>query len=81
MKASIQEQVLPECSLYHNKVQFPSSGGLGLNLALSILLTTGYLIPFKCLNWRDCEAFLHCIYYASLVNCCCAEEFGLIRNV
>ncbi|XP_075290832.1 sphingomyelin phosphodiesterase 4 isoform X3 [Opisthocomus hoazin] len=35
VKASIQEQVLPECSLYHNKVQFPSSGGLGLNLALS----------------------------------------------
>ncbi|KAF2976296.1 hypothetical protein EK904_002732 [Melospiza melodia maxima] len=28
VKASIQEQVLPECSLYHNKVQFPSSGGL-----------------------------------------------------
>ncbi|XP_065595033.1 sphingomyelin phosphodiesterase 4 isoform X1 [Cyrtonyx montezumae] len=35
VKASIQEQVLPECSLYHNKVQFPSSGGSGLNLALN----------------------------------------------
>uniref|UniRef100_A0A8B9BJS3 Sphingomyelin phosphodiesterase 4 n=1 Tax=Anser brachyrhynchus TaxID=132585 RepID=A0A8B9BJS3_9AVES len=35
VKASIQEQVLPECSLYYNKVQFPSSGGLGLNLALN----------------------------------------------
>ncbi|XP_074966640.1 sphingomyelin phosphodiesterase 4 isoform X1 [Phalacrocorax aristotelis] len=35
VKASIQEQVLPECSLYHNKVQFPSPGGLGLNLALN----------------------------------------------
>ncbi|XP_074700042.1 sphingomyelin phosphodiesterase 4 isoform X1 [Strix aluco] len=35
VKASIQEQVLPECSLYHNKVQFPSAGGLGLNLALN----------------------------------------------
>uniref|UniRef100_A0A8C0VSX8 Sphingomyelin phosphodiesterase 4 n=1 Tax=Cyanistes caeruleus TaxID=156563 RepID=A0A8C0VSX8_CYACU len=35
VKASIQEQVLPECSLYHNKVQFPSSGGVGLNLALN----------------------------------------------
>ncbi|XP_061866017.1 sphingomyelin phosphodiesterase 4 isoform X2 [Colius striatus] len=34
VKASIQEQVLPECSLYHNKVQFPS-GGLGWNLALN----------------------------------------------
>uniref|UniRef100_A0A8C3PY03 Sphingomyelin phosphodiesterase 4 n=1 Tax=Chrysolophus pictus TaxID=9089 RepID=A0A8C3PY03_CHRPC len=35
VKASIQEQVLPECSLYHNKVQFTSSGGLDLNLALN----------------------------------------------
>ncbi|XP_069727526.1 sphingomyelin phosphodiesterase 4 isoform X2 [Phaenicophaeus curvirostris] len=35
VKASIQEQVLPECSLYYNKVHFPSSGGLGLNLALN----------------------------------------------
>ncbi|XP_005147836.2 sphingomyelin phosphodiesterase 4 isoform X2 [Melopsittacus undulatus] len=35
VKASIQEQVLPECSLYHNKVQFPSSGGSGLNLVLN----------------------------------------------
>ncbi|KAJ6659167.1 hypothetical protein lerEdw1_019470 [Lerista edwardsae] len=35
VKASIQEQILPECSLYHNKVQFPPAGGLGLNLALN----------------------------------------------
>ncbi|XP_053135759.1 sphingomyelin phosphodiesterase 4 isoform X2 [Hemicordylus capensis] len=35
VRASIQEQILPECSLYHNKVQFPPAGGLGLNLALN----------------------------------------------
>ncbi|XP_015272177.1 PREDICTED: sphingomyelin phosphodiesterase 4 isoform X3 [Gekko japonicus] len=35
VKVSIQERILPECSLYHNKVQFPSSGGLGLNLVLN----------------------------------------------
>uniref|UniRef100_A0A803T679 Sphingomyelin phosphodiesterase 4 n=1 Tax=Anolis carolinensis TaxID=28377 RepID=A0A803T679_ANOCA len=36
VKASIQERILPECSLYHNKVQFPPSGGvLGLSLALN----------------------------------------------
>ncbi|XP_048370477.1 sphingomyelin phosphodiesterase 4 isoform X1 [Sphaerodactylus townsendi] len=35
VKVSIQERILPECSLYHNKVRFPSSGGLGLNLALN----------------------------------------------
>lgn len=37
VKASIQERVLPDSPLYHNKVQFPPTGGLGLNLALSIL--------------------------------------------
>ena len=37
VKASIQERVLPDSPLYHNKVQFPPAGGLGLNLALSIL--------------------------------------------
>ncbi|XP_067406095.1 sphingomyelin phosphodiesterase 4 isoform X2 [Emydura macquarii macquarii] len=35
VKASMQERILPECSLYHNKVQFPPSGGLGSNLALN----------------------------------------------
>ncbi|XP_060641221.2 sphingomyelin phosphodiesterase 4 isoform X1 [Anolis sagrei] len=36
VKASIQDRILPECSLYHNKVQFPQSGGgLGLSLALN----------------------------------------------
>ncbi|XP_065424007.1 sphingomyelin phosphodiesterase 4 isoform X5 [Chrysemys picta bellii] len=35
VKASMQERVLPECSLYHNKVQFPPSGGVGSNLALN----------------------------------------------
>lgn len=37
VKASIQERVLPDSPLYHNKVQLPPAGGLGLNLALSIL--------------------------------------------
>ncbi|KAM6156340.1 sphingomyelin phosphodiesterase 4 [Rhynchocyon petersi] len=35
VKASIQERVLPDSPLYHNKVQFLSSGGLGFNLALN----------------------------------------------
>ena len=37
VKASIQERVLPDSPLYHNKVQLPPAGGLGLYLALSIL--------------------------------------------
>ncbi|KAK2492867.1 hypothetical protein MC885_017706 [Smutsia gigantea] len=35
VKASIQECVLPDSPLYHNKVQLPPAGGLGLNLALN----------------------------------------------
>ncbi|XP_054965328.1 sphingomyelin phosphodiesterase 4 isoform X13 [Pan paniscus] len=35
VKASIQECILPDSPLYHNKVQFTPAGGLGLNLALN----------------------------------------------
>ncbi|XP_004874940.1 sphingomyelin phosphodiesterase 4 isoform X3 [Heterocephalus glaber] len=35
VKASIQEHILPDSALYHNKVQFPPTGGLGLNLVLN----------------------------------------------
>ncbi|KAM5263433.1 sphingomyelin phosphodiesterase 4 isoform 2-T2 [Ctenodactylus gundi] len=35
VKASIQERILPDSPLYHNKVQFPPTGGLGLNLSLN----------------------------------------------
>ncbi|XP_069817272.1 sphingomyelin phosphodiesterase 4 isoform X3 [Dendropsophus ebraccatus] len=35
VRASIQERVLPECPFYHNKIQFPTTGGLGLHLSLN----------------------------------------------
>ncbi|KAM4587820.1 sphingomyelin phosphodiesterase 4 isoform 3-T3 [Odontesthes bonariensis] len=35
VKACIQEGVLPDCPLFHNKLQFPLSGVLTLNLALN----------------------------------------------
>uniref|UniRef100_A0A8B9Y2D3 Sphingomyelin phosphodiesterase 4 n=1 Tax=Bos mutus grunniens TaxID=30521 RepID=A0A8B9Y2D3_BOSMU len=35
VKASIQERVLPDSPLYHNKLQLPPTGGLGLYLALN----------------------------------------------
>ncbi|XP_056677294.1 sphingomyelin phosphodiesterase 4 isoform X3 [Monodelphis domestica] len=35
VRACIQERVLPECPLYHNKIQFPPAGGQGLHLALN----------------------------------------------
>ena len=37
VKACIQEGVLPDCPLFHNKLQFPPAGHLTLNIALSIL--------------------------------------------
>uniref|UniRef100_A0A3P9QA95 Sphingomyelin phosphodiesterase 4 n=1 Tax=Poecilia reticulata TaxID=8081 RepID=A0A3P9QA95_POERE len=37
VKACIQEGVLPDCPLFHNKLQFPLPGVLTLNVALSIL--------------------------------------------
>ncbi|KAM6985957.1 LOW QUALITY PROTEIN: sphingomyelin phosphodiesterase 4 [Aplochiton taeniatus] len=35
VKAAIQEGVLPDCPLFHNKLQFPLSGLLSLSLALN----------------------------------------------
>uniref|UniRef100_A0A8C5LPJ1 Sphingomyelin phosphodiesterase 4 n=1 Tax=Leptobrachium leishanense TaxID=445787 RepID=A0A8C5LPJ1_9ANUR len=35
VQASLRERMLPECSLYHNKIQLPTTGGLGNNLALN----------------------------------------------
>ncbi|XP_017295272.1 sphingomyelin phosphodiesterase 4 isoform X2 [Kryptolebias marmoratus] len=35
VKACIQEGVLPDCPLFHNKLQFPLSGVLALNIALN----------------------------------------------
>uniref|UniRef100_A0AAQ5XJK6 Sphingomyelin phosphodiesterase 4 n=1 Tax=Amphiprion ocellaris TaxID=80972 RepID=A0AAQ5XJK6_AMPOC len=35
LKACIQEGVLPDCPLFHNKLQFPLSGLLTLNIALN----------------------------------------------
>lgn len=37
VKACLQEGVLPDCPLFHNKLQFPLPGLPALNLALSIL--------------------------------------------
>lgn len=37
VRACIQERILPECPLYHNKVQLLTAGAQGLHLALSIL--------------------------------------------
>lgn len=40
VKACIQEGVLPDCPLFHNKLNLPPSGLLNMNIALSILRIT-----------------------------------------
>ena len=37
VKACIQEGVLPDCPLFHNKLQLPPGGLHNVNIALSIL--------------------------------------------
>ncbi|XP_006875904.1 PREDICTED: sphingomyelin phosphodiesterase 4 [Chrysochloris asiatica] len=69
VKASIQERVLPESPLYHNKVHFLPGGGLGLNLALNpfeyytfffalSLITQKPLLPSLHVRTSDCAYFL-----------------------
>uniref|UniRef100_A0A3Q2PWF3 Sphingomyelin phosphodiesterase 4 n=1 Tax=Fundulus heteroclitus TaxID=8078 RepID=A0A3Q2PWF3_FUNHE len=48
VKACIQEGVLPDCPLFHNKLQFPPPGVLTLNLALN---------PFEFFMFN----FAHCL--------------------
>ncbi|XP_056386967.1 sphingomyelin phosphodiesterase 4 isoform X2 [Hyla sarda] len=35
VRSSIQERVLPKCPFYHNKIQFPTTGGLSPHLSLN----------------------------------------------
>uniref|UniRef100_G3TNW7 Sphingomyelin phosphodiesterase 4 n=1 Tax=Loxodonta africana TaxID=9785 RepID=G3TNW7_LOXAF len=68
VKASIQERVLPDSPLYHNKVQFPPSGGLGLNLALSILCVLQSYMLMTYLLFQPLPLSLHvrtsdCAYF------------------
>uniref|UniRef100_A0A7N4PGT5 Sphingomyelin phosphodiesterase 4 n=1 Tax=Sarcophilus harrisii TaxID=9305 RepID=A0A7N4PGT5_SARHA len=61
VRACIQERVLPECPLYHNKVQLPAAGAQGLHLALSILsaLITQRNFPLSVhVRTSDCAYFL-----------------------
>uniref|UniRef100_G3N401 Sphingomyelin phosphodiesterase 4 n=1 Tax=Gasterosteus aculeatus aculeatus TaxID=481459 RepID=G3N401_GASAC len=45
VKVCIQQGILPECPLFHNKLQFPLSGLLTLNLALNLMLLVSQSYP------------------------------------
>ncbi|XP_007953655.1 sphingomyelin phosphodiesterase 4 [Orycteropus afer afer] len=68
VKASIQERVLPDSPLYHNKVQLPSSGGLGLNLALNPFEYYTFFFALSLITQKPLPASLHirtsdCAYF------------------
>ncbi|KAM4740993.1 sphingomyelin phosphodiesterase 4 isoform 2-T4 [Anableps anableps] len=62
VKACIQEGVLPDCPLFHNKLQFPLPGVLTLNLALNpfefFMFNFAYCLiaPRVCLQTQHCSS-------------------------
>ncbi|KAM8917951.1 sphingomyelin phosphodiesterase 4 isoform 3-T3 [Lycaon pictus] len=68
VKASIQERVLPDSPLYHNKVQFPATGGLGLNLALNPFEYYMFFFALSLITQKPLPGALHirtsdCAYF------------------
>ncbi|XP_023097457.2 sphingomyelin phosphodiesterase 4 isoform X4 [Felis catus] len=68
VKASIQERVLPDSPLYHNKVQFPATGGLGLNLALNPFEYYMFFFALSLITQKPLPGTLHirtsdCAYF------------------
>ncbi|XP_044777048.1 sphingomyelin phosphodiesterase 4 isoform X3 [Neomonachus schauinslandi] len=68
VKASIQERVLPDSPLYHNKVQFPPMGGLGLNLALNPFEYYMFFFALSLITQKPLPGALHirtsdCAYF------------------
>ncbi|XP_008406429.1 sphingomyelin phosphodiesterase 4 isoform X2 [Poecilia reticulata] len=62
VKACIQEGVLPDCPLFHNKLQFPLPGVLTLNVALNpfefFMFNLAYCLvaPRNCLQLQLCSS-------------------------
>ncbi|XP_032165974.1 sphingomyelin phosphodiesterase 4 isoform X2 [Mustela erminea] len=68
VKASIQERVLPDSPLYHNKVQFPPTGGLGLHLALNPFEYYMFFFALSLITQKPLPGALHirtsdCAYF------------------
>ncbi|KAM7331429.1 hypothetical protein ACRRTK_008137 [Alexandromys fortis] len=68
VKASIQENVLPDSPLYHNKIQFPPTGGIGLNLALNPFEYYMFFFALSLISQKPMPMSLHvrtsdCAYF------------------
>uniref|UniRef100_A0A8D0MMA9 Sphingomyelin phosphodiesterase 4 n=1 Tax=Sus scrofa TaxID=9823 RepID=A0A8D0MMA9_PIG len=68
VKASIQERVLPDSPLYHNKVQLPAPGGLGLHLALNPFEYYMFFFALSLITQKPLPGALHirtsdCAYF------------------
>uniref|UniRef100_A0A671W7R0 Sphingomyelin phosphodiesterase 4 n=1 Tax=Sparus aurata TaxID=8175 RepID=A0A671W7R0_SPAAU len=67
VKACIQQGVLPDCPLFHNKLQFPPAGLLTLNLALN---------PFEFFMFN----FAYCLITPKVRNSTDSAYFVLVDN-
>ncbi|XP_052596015.1 sphingomyelin phosphodiesterase 4 isoform X1 [Peromyscus californicus insignis] len=68
VKASIQENALPDSPLYHNKIQCPPAGGLGLNLALNPFEYYMFFFALSLISQKPMPMSLHvrtsdCAYF------------------
>ncbi|XP_031805008.1 sphingomyelin phosphodiesterase 4 [Sarcophilus harrisii] len=68
VRACIQERVLPECPLYHNKVQLPAAGAQGLHLALSPFEYYMFFFALSLITQRNFPLSVHvrtsdCAYF------------------
>ncbi|XP_027703305.1 sphingomyelin phosphodiesterase 4 [Vombatus ursinus] len=68
VRACIEERVLPECPLYHNKVQLPAAGAQGLHLALNPFEYYMFFFALSLITQRNFPLSVHvrtsdCAYF------------------
>ncbi|XP_055976666.1 sphingomyelin phosphodiesterase 4 isoform X2 [Sorex fumeus] len=68
VKASIQERVLPDSPLFHNKVQFPTTGGPSLHLSLNPFEYYMFFFALSLITQKPLPGTLHvrtsdCAYF------------------
>ncbi|XP_074148123.1 sphingomyelin phosphodiesterase 4 isoform X2 [Sminthopsis crassicaudata] len=68
VRGCIQERVLPECPLYHNKVQLPAAGAQGLHLALNPFEYYMFFFALSLITQRNFPLSVHvrtsdCAYF------------------
>ncbi|XP_020852083.1 sphingomyelin phosphodiesterase 4 isoform X2 [Phascolarctos cinereus] len=68
VRACIEERILPECPLYHNKVQLPAAGTQGLHLALNPFEYYMFFFALSLITQRNFPLSIHvrtsdCAYF------------------